>query len=148
LKIKSDFVTNSSSVNYIVILPSDFKIENYLSIREHANILDSSEVHIDDVIESFNILMMDGSISSDMYDDCPRAFDYTLRILSELKVIVQKVDTPAGAPYVIVNIEAHIDKIRERLAKFSEKQMEGISDAIRPLEEDTGEALQSVQSGN
>lgn len=141
MKFKSDFVTNSSSVNYIVILPSDFKIENYLSIREHANILDSSEVHIDDVIESFNILMMDGSISSDVYDDCPRAFDYTLRILSELKVIVQKVDTPAGAPYVIVNIEAHIDKIRERLAKFSEKQMEGISDAIRPLEESVGETL-------
>lgn len=141
LKFKSDFVTNSSSVNYIVILPSDFKIENYLSIREHANILDSSEVHIDDVIESFNTLMMDGSISSDMYDDCPRAFDYTLRILSELKVIVQKVDTPAGAPYVIVNIEAHIDKIRERLAKFSEKQMEGISDAIRPLEKSAGETL-------
>jgi len=141
LKFKSDFVTNSSSVNYIVILPDDFKIENYLSIREHANILDSSEVHIDDVIESFNILMMDGSISSDMYDDCPRAFDYTLRILSELKVIVQKVDTPAGAPYVIVNIEAHIDKIRERLAKFSEKQMEGISDAVRPLEKSIGEAL-------
>jgi hypothetical protein len=85
--------------------------------------------------------MMDGSISSDVYDDCPRAFDYTLRILSELKVIVQKVDTPAGAPYVIVNIEAHIDKIRERLAKFSEKQMEGISDAIRPLEESVGETL-------
>lgn len=148
MKIKSDFVTNSSSVNFIVILPSDFKIENYLSIREHANILDSSEVHIDDVIESFDTLMMDGSISSDMYDDCPRAFDYTLRILGELDVIVQKVDTPSGAPFVIVNIEAHVDKIRERLAKFSENQMERISDAVRPLEENNGKTLQSVQSGN
>lgn len=141
LKIKSDFVTNSSSVNFIVVLPNDFKIENYLSIREHANILDTSRVHIDDVIDSFNTLIMDGSISSDMYDDCPEVFDYTLRVLGELKVIIQKVDTPAGAPYVIVNIEAHVDKIRERLAKFSENQMERISDAVRPLEESVGETL-------
>lgn len=141
MKFKSDFVTNSSSVNYIVVLPNDFKIENYLSIREHANILDSSVVHIDDVIGSFDMLMMDGSISSDMYGDCPQVFDYTLRILGELKVIIESVDTPAGAPYVIVNIEAHVDKIRERLAKFSEKQMERISDAVRPLEESVGETL-------
>jgi len=146
LKIKSDFVTNSSSINYIVVLPNCFDVRNFLSIREHANILDNSRVHIDDVITSFDMLLMDGSVSSEDFYDCPEVFDYTLRVLNELGVIVERIDTPAGAPYIILNVGAHIDKIKEKLAKFSDKQKGRISDAVRPLEESSEKALQSVQS--
>jgi hypothetical protein len=141
LKFKSDFVTNSSSINYIVVLPDDFNVKNYLSIREHANILDNSKVHIDDVIGSFDILMIDGSVTSEEFYDCPEVFDYTLRVLNELGVIIERIDTPAGAPYVILNVAAHFEKIKERLAEFSDKQKERISDAVQPLEESAREAL-------
>ena len=38
MKIKTDFISNSSSTIYIVAIPSSFQVENYLTLREHANI--------------------------------------------------------------------------------------------------------------
>ena len=39
MKIKNDFVTNSSSTNYIVKIPPNFKIEDHLSMLEQGGIL-------------------------------------------------------------------------------------------------------------
>ena len=45
MKIKTDFISNSSSTIYIVAIPNSFKIEKYLTLREHINIFLGYEKH-------------------------------------------------------------------------------------------------------
>jgi hypothetical protein len=50
MKVKSDFVTNSSSTCYVVILPKDFNLDDNLSIKEHANDKDLAIALLDGLV--------------------------------------------------------------------------------------------------
>jgi len=121
MKIKQDFVTNSSSINYIVALPEDFKIESFMSIREHMNMFDNPSVHKDDVINAFDMLLMDGDLQSYDFEDNPYTFNHVLRILNDLGSVIRSIDTPAGAPYVIHNIGPDVKKAKEKVEQLRRK---------------------------
>lgn len=36
MKLKHDFITNSSTTAYMIVIPKDFSVDKYLSIREQA----------------------------------------------------------------------------------------------------------------
>ena len=136
LKIKQDFVTNSSSINYIVALPEDFVVEDFLSIREHMDMFDNPRVQKDNVIEAFLALMMDGNLQSYEFEDNPYTFNHVLRILNDLGAVVRTIDTPAGAPYVIHNIGPDVKKAQEKVNELKRRKH-----AVRPLEEGSRKAL-------
>lgn len=56
MRVKDDFVTNSSSTSYIVLIPKDFKLEKYLSVMEQMGIASDlvDDYYIEEFEEFFN----------------------------------------------------------------------------------------------
>jgi hypothetical protein len=56
VKLKQDFVTNSSSTSYVALIPKDFKLEDHFSILEQMGIRSNiiSEEYIDEFNEFFD----------------------------------------------------------------------------------------------
>jgi hypothetical protein len=52
MRLKRDFVTNSSSTSFIVILPKNFDLDSCLSIKEHSNDKDLARALLPDEIQS------------------------------------------------------------------------------------------------
>ncbi len=128
MKIKSDFVTNSSSTSYIIYLPENFDVLNAIKEKK-PELLDrlSSEknkLFLNDVIEKAK---KDSEVLMDSYDwvasnplytgkDCYEVFDVFHMIISELGLIVDGIDTGPDDIQIYINVGS--SKAKEKIKKI------------------------------
>ena len=116
MKIKSDFVTNSSSTSYIIYLPENFDV--LAAVQEKKPELfdwlssEKNKILLKDIIEK---VKKDSEIMMDAYDwvrsnpsysgqDCYEVFNVFYRIVSELGLIIDGIDTGPDDIQVYINI--------------------------------------------
>jgi hypothetical protein len=108
MKIRSGFVSNSSSSSFIVALPEDWDITD-----EEIESCNDSEEKIEDIRETFNQLKSKGKIYSEM-----EGFGCIESIMSKKKFVIEQIDGGPDEYPCLVNIlsKAHqtkINKIKE-----------------------------------
>lgn len=109
MKVKTDFITNSSSTNYIVLIPSTLSLKRCLSIREQAGINLPDDIEIEELTEHFRELRCMGFVQE--FDIGVPYFDFLSDMLKELDLVVCKFD--AGPDIgCIVNV---IDNLKKKL---------------------------------
>ena len=107
MKIKTDFISNSSSAIYIVAIPSSFEIENYLTLREHANIFLEYEKHNmskEVLIEKVKSLKRGSIMEYDIEDNSKPYLYVILNILTELGLHIDEVPVPDLGYERLINI--------------------------------------------
>lgn len=114
MKIKADFVTNSSSACYIVMLPSEFKVQDHLSMLEKGGIFNRfehyvgsgqmDEIKLDRVEFFFDVLTEQGSILEDWWEDSRFYMWIVLDICTELKLNVTDYDIPHEGRNQVINV--------------------------------------------
>ena len=109
MKIKSDFVTNSSSTSYLVYIPEKFDINNFTNlILESSDIDDyleddeSKEEFLDRFKEEFNYLLASGS--SYQYDN--RFYYMLVDLFEKLELNVESWDT-SSENGMIINVNSN-----------------------------------------
>lgn len=107
MKVKTDFISNSSSAIYIVAIPNSFKIENYLTLREHANIFLGYENHNmsrEVLVEKVKSLKRGSIMEYDIEDNNKPYLYVILNILTELGLDIDAVPVPDLGYERLVNI--------------------------------------------
>jgi hypothetical protein len=127
MKIKSDFVTNSSSTSYIYLIPDLFDVKNFLSIKEQAGYLDNLiEEDLEDeerkdlvskIIDIFDSIKKGNSV--DIYmEDCEKEYMAAYRLVSELNMEILSSELSGGNGSVAMLIsESFIQKQLSRIKK-------------------------------
>lgn len=107
MKIKTDFVTNSSSTNYVVFIPKNFKtteeeLRNLLDyMKDDGILLDSAMVGIDAIKNGHTIWHED--INSDSF--------YALKyLLDKRDLIIARVDMGSDGMDTITGIKSEVIK--------------------------------------
>ena len=94
MKLKSDFVTNSSSTSYIVCIPEELDesyFESVISNSKHGY-EDEIEELSEQVVENFDVLRDGGDVWGEEY---PAAFDVTIEICQEFGFVLKEI---SGGP--------------------------------------------------
>lgn len=125
MKIKADFVTNSSSACYVVMIPSEFKLHDHLSMLEKGGVFNRFENYMefsDDGIQLnrienfFDKLLEEGNIVEDLLFDDSRLYMWiVIDICRDLNLIVADYDIPHEGNNLIVNIglTGIVDRVKE-----------------------------------
>jgi len=107
VKIKTDFISNSSSTIYIVAIPSSFKIKNYLTLREHANIFlgyEKYEMSKEVLVEKVEKLKRGHVIVFEIEDGTKPYLYVIFNILEELNLNIDIIETHELGPDQLINI--------------------------------------------
>lgn len=114
MKVKSDFVTNSSSTCYVVMIPSEFKLQDHLSMLEKGGIFNRFESYMEfsddgmqvNMIENFfDKLLEEGNIIENLLFDSSRLYMWiVIDICRDLNFIIADYDLPYEGNNLIVNI--------------------------------------------
>ena len=100
MKIKSDFVTNSSSTSYIVCIPEKFDIDMFISLLSDMDEIDNKELFYNKIKDVVKELKDYGTL--DQYEN-ELEFYRLSDLLSELELDVLSYDSPSDCG-VIINI--------------------------------------------
>jgi len=129
MKIKTDFVTNSSSTSYVVIVPNGFDVKNYLSIKEQAGFMESLVEDweegepipkAEDLQRVFEKVKRDGEFQFYCYECDEYTYEFS-RMLStaivnlclELELILLEFDTGSDDGRIFLMSEDKISKLTE-----------------------------------
>lgn len=107
MKVKTDFISNSSSAVYVVAIPNSFKIEDYLTLREHANIFLGYEKHNmskEVLIGKVKNLKRGFVMEYDIEDDSKPYLYVILNILTELGLAIDEVEIHEPGNERLINI--------------------------------------------
>lgn len=113
MKIKADFVTNSSSACYIVMLPPEFKIQDHLSMLEkggifnrfeHYTIGQDLELDVEKLTHFFEVLLQEGCIVEHLWEEGRIYMWIVLDICTDLKFSVAEYDIPHEGNNLVVNV--------------------------------------------
>jgi hypothetical protein len=125
VKVKTDFVTNSSSNSYIVMLPPGFELHDHLSMLEKGGVFNQfdwyvgegglSEIKVEKLENFFNILIEQGSILEDWWEDSKFYMWIVLDICQELKLVITEYDIPHEGRNQIINVGTSkiLDRVKE-----------------------------------
>lgn len=124
MKIKADFVTNSSSACYIVMIPPEFKLQDHLSMLEKGGIFNQfqlyteggdREIELEKVEAFFELLLDQGSVIEDWFEDSRMYMWIVLDICRDLKFEVTQYDIPHEGRNQIINVgvPAILDVVKE-----------------------------------
>jgi len=120
VKIKADFITNSSSHSYIIMLPKDFQIQDHLSMLEKGGIFHqfeeyNIEIKPDRIEFFFDILLEKGSIIEYLWEGSRLYMWVVLDICKELNLIVTEYDIPHEGNNSIFNVGLPkiLDRVKE-----------------------------------
>lgn len=129
MRIKNDFVTNSSSTSYIYLVPDSFDVKNFLSIKEQAGYLDNIlEEELEDeeraelvskVIEIFDDIKNGNSV--EIYtEDCEREYSVVYRLISELEmeILSSEISGGNGSVSIVISetfLNKKLNEIKKRL---------------------------------
>lgn len=124
MKIKADFVTNSSSACYVVMIPSEFKIQDHLSMLEkggifnrfeHYTIGQDVELDVERLTHFFEVLLQEGCIIDQLWVDSKIYMWIVLDICQDLKFTVAEYDIPHEGNNLVVNIGVSevLNKVKE-----------------------------------
>lgn len=125
MKIKADFITNSSSHSYIIMLPKDFQIQDNLSMLEKGGIFNRfdwytgpggvSEIKLDKIEHFFEVLLEQGSILEGMWEDGRVYIFIVIDICRELNLIITDYDIPHEGNNSILNVgvPSILDRVKE-----------------------------------
>jgi len=126
MKIKQDFVTNSSSMSYVVIFPGTINPDEMLSITEHLGIMKNSTADIELVKKI--LYAIQGSvlwIARDeyeeelIYNEVNTSFRYAVKVMEECELPIQHIDSgPDNMPHVYnLGSKENVKKIEKLLKK-------------------------------
>jgi len=119
MKIKNDFVTNSSSTNMIVAIPPSLTFEQCLSIKEQTGIIDIigdyGEISIEKLSEIFYKLRDTG-----MVHEYPNNNEFSVlhSLLSEMNLVIIEDDAGPDRGWIV---NAWYDEYQEKLNEIKKK---------------------------
>lgn len=108
MKIKNDFVTNSSSVSFIVYIPKKFDITKYLTMKERMGI-EEYDIDVDNLIRLIDLFQKNPVLTE--YDICDihkleNEYNFLIhQIFRELDMIVEIIDDVQEGDGMCVNIQ-------------------------------------------
>jgi hypothetical protein len=114
VKIKADFVTNSSSACYIVMIPPEFKLQDHLSMLEkggifnrfeHYTVGQDLELDVEKLTHFFEVLLQEGCMTEQLWERHGKLYMWVvLDLCQELKFTVADYDIPHEGNNIIVNV--------------------------------------------
>jgi len=119
MKLRSQFVSNSSSTNYVVYLPNDFNIRRYYDEKKFMKIIEREYIEkpsYEGFCEAFDELVS-RKLMVEYYDD--KYFFVIVDIFKEMGCLIRECDSSSGGDSVIMTVnEEDILEAADNIEKF------------------------------